>query len=140
RSYDQYRHRVEIARDNGQLARNPKGQAVEDALERGHLEEVYERLVLDDQAVADATLEGWLTEQASFREYLASCPDPLAVNEPAELPIPSRDGNPTADDLRSDATRTRSSSRCSPYCGRSTAPTSTPASSSAGSPPRGRAC
>ena len=103
RSYDQYRHRVEIARDNGQLARNPKGQAVKDALERGHLEEVYERLVLDDQAVADATLEGWLTEQASFREYLASCPDPLAVNEPAELPIPSRDGNPTADDLRSDA-------------------------------------
>ena len=103
RSYDQYRHRVEIARDNGQLKRNPRGQAVNDALERGHLEEVYERLVLDDQAVADGTREGWLVEQASFREYLASCPDPLAGGDPVELPVPERDGNPTADGLRSDA-------------------------------------
>ncbi len=103
RSYDQYRHRVEIARDNGQLKRNPRGQAVNDALERGHLEEVYERLVLDDQAVADGTREGWLVEQASFREYLASCPDPLAGGDPVELPVPDRDGNPTADGLRSDA-------------------------------------
>ena len=100
RSYDQYRHRVEIARDNGQLKRNPRGQAVNDALERGHLEAVYERLVLDDQAVADGTREGWLVEQASFREYLASCPDPLAGGDPVELPVPERDGNPTADGLR----------------------------------------
>ena len=103
RSYDQYRHRVEIARDNGQLKRNPRGQAVQDALEHGHLEEVYERLVLDDQAVADGTREGWLVEQASFREYLASCPDPLAGGDPVELPVPERDGNPTADGLRADA-------------------------------------
>jgi hypothetical protein len=103
RSYDQYRHRVEIARDNGQLKRNPRGQAVNDALERGHLEAVYERLVLDDQAVADGTREGWLVEQASFREYLASCPDPLAGGDPVERPVPERDGNPTADGLRSDA-------------------------------------
>jgi hypothetical protein len=103
RSFDQYRHRVEIARDNGQLKRNPRGQAVNDALERGHLEEVYERLVLDDQAVADGTREGWLIEQGSFGEYLASCPDPLAGGDPVELPVPERDGNPTADGLRSDA-------------------------------------
>jgi Glycosyl transferase family 2 len=103
RSYDQYRHRVEIARDNGQLKRNPRGQAVNDALERGHLEAVYERLVLDDQAVADGTREGWLVEQASFGEYLASCPDPLAGGDPVQLPVPERDGNPTADGLRSDA-------------------------------------
>jgi hypothetical protein len=76
---------------------------VNDALERGHLEAVYERLVLDDQAVSDGTREGWLVEQASFREYLASCPDPLAGGDPVERPVPERDGNPTADGLRSDA-------------------------------------
>ena len=94
RSYDQYRHRVEIARDNGQLKRNPRGQAVNDALERGHLEAVYERLVLDDQAVADGTREGWLVEQASFREYLASCPDPLAGGDPVERPGPGAGWQP----------------------------------------------
>ncbi len=103
RSYDQYHHRVQIARDNGQLGRNPKGQAVKEALESGQLERVYERLVLDDDAVAGAIREGWLTEQASFREYLASCPDPLADGGPAELPVPMREGNPTAEDLRHDA-------------------------------------
>jgi hypothetical protein len=103
RSYDQYRHRVEIARDNGQLGRNPEGQAVRDALEGGRLEEVYERLVLDDEAVAGGTSEGWLVEQASFREYLASCPDPLAHGDPAAIPVPPWDGNPTTDDLRRDA-------------------------------------
>ena len=103
RSYDQYRHRVEIARDNGQLKRNPRGQAVNDALEHGHLEDVYGRLVLSDQAVADGTSEGWLVEQTSFREYLAGCPDPLAGGDPVVLPIPERDGNPTADALRGDA-------------------------------------
>jgi hypothetical protein len=103
RSYDQYRHRVEIARDNGQLGRNPQGQSVRDALEHGHLEEVYERLVLDDDAVAQGTAEGWLVEQPSFREYLASCPDPLAGADHVEVPIPARDGNPTAEGLRADA-------------------------------------
>jgi glycosyl transferase family 2 len=104
RSYDQYRHRVEIARDNGQLGRNPQGQAVKDALERGHLEGMYERLVLDDDAVAAGIREGWLTEQTSFREYLAACPDPLAGDGgPAEAPVPIGAGNPTADGLRADA-------------------------------------
>ena len=104
RSYDQYRHRVEIAHDNGQLGRNPQGQAVKDALERGHLEGVYERLLLDDDAVAVGIREGWLTEQASFREYLARCPDPLAGEDGhAEVPIPAGEGNPTADGLRADA-------------------------------------
>jgi glycosyl transferase family 2 len=104
RSYDQYRHRVEIARDNGQLGRNPQGQAVKDALERGHLEGMYERLVLDDDAVAAGIREGWLTEQTSFQEYLAACPDPLAGDGgPAEAPVPIGAGNPTADGLRADA-------------------------------------
>ena len=103
RSYDQYRHRVEIARDNGQLGRNPRGQAVKDAFDRGHLEEIYERLVLDDDAVAAGARDGWLVEQASFREYLASCPDPLAGGVQTEVPVPPGDGNPTADGLRRDA-------------------------------------
>src|SRR4051794_3456619 len=94
RTYDQYRHRVEIARDNGQLGRNPKGQAVRDALDRGRLEDVYARLALDDAAVDDAIRQGWLVEQASFREYLASCPDLLAGGDTGQLPVPVREGNP----------------------------------------------
>ena len=104
RSYDQYRHRVEIARDNGQLGRNPKARSVRDALDGGHLEDVYRRIVLDDEEVAGGVREGWLVEQATFHEYLAACPDPLASTEDApERPIPAGDGNPTADGLRADA-------------------------------------
>src|SRR4051794_35236505 len=76
RSFEQYRRRVEIARDNGQLERNEEGRAVRSALEEGRLEEVYERLILDDTAVAKGIADGWLVEQASFHDYLAACPDP----------------------------------------------------------------
>jgi hypothetical protein len=103
RSFDQYRHRVEIARDNGQLGRNPKGRAVREALDEGRLEQVYEQLVLDDDAVAAGTREGWLVEQGSFRHYMAACPDPLAGGEAVELRVPEEAGNPTAEGLRDDA-------------------------------------
>jgi hypothetical protein len=102
RSFDQYRRRVEIARDNGQLERNADGRAVRDALAAGRLEEIYERLTLDDDDVARGIEEGWLAEQTSFRDYLAACPDPLADGGTAPE-TPAVGGGPTEEELRDDA-------------------------------------
>src|SRR5215208_3317045 len=102
RTFEQYRRRVEIARDNGQLERNPKGRAVRDAYQEGRLEEVYARLILDDDAVAEGIDRGWLVEQTGFRDYLAACPDPLG-GEAAPGAVPQGQGGPTPDELRDDA-------------------------------------
>ena len=102
RSFEQYRRRVEIARDNGQLDRNPEGRKVRQALEEGYLDKVYEHIVLGDDAVAAGIQEGWLVEQTSFRDYLAACPDALGGDGAApELP-PRRQGDPTSEGLRDD--------------------------------------
>jgi hypothetical protein len=103
RTFKQYKRRVEIARDNGQLERNEEGRAVRKALEEGRLEEVYERLVLDDDAVAKGIGEGWLIEQTSFRDYLAACPDPLADRGSSPPAAPADGGSPTAEELRDDS-------------------------------------
>jgi hypothetical protein len=103
RTFEQYRRRVEIARDNGQLERNEDGRAVRKALEEGRLAEVYERLILDDDAVAAGIADGWLVEQTSFRDYLAACPDPLSDGSTGP-PTPRADGGgPTAAQLRDDS-------------------------------------
>ena len=102
RTFEQYRRRVEIARDNGQLDRNPDGRAVRDALEQGRLEEMFDRLVVDDAAVARGIEEGWLVEQTSFRDYLAASHDPLAPDETAAPETPTGGGSPTLDELRDD--------------------------------------
>jgi glycosyl transferase family 2 len=103
RTFAQYRRRVEIARDNGQLQRNEAGRAVRKAYEEGTLEEVYARLVLDDEAVSKGIDEGWLVEQTSFRDYLAACPDPLNDPETGAPSPPQDGGGPTADQLRDDS-------------------------------------
>jgi hypothetical protein len=103
RTFEQYRRRVEIARADGYLGRNTEARAVRDALAQNRLEEVFERLVLDDAAVAQAIREGWLVEQTSFRDYLAACPDPLGGGEAKLLETPSGGGGPTREDLRDDA-------------------------------------
>jgi glycosyl transferase family 2 len=103
RTFEQYRRRVEIARDNGQLERNEAGQAVRRAYEENRLEEVYERLVLADDAVAKGVGEGWLTEQTSFRDYLGACPDPLNDPDTGAPPVPDGGGGPTAEQLRDDS-------------------------------------
>jgi hypothetical protein len=84
RSFGQYRHRVGIARDNGQLDRNEAGREVRRAYEDGRLEEVYARLTLDDAAVAEGIESGWLVEDTDFRDYLDASPDPLADGHPPQ--------------------------------------------------------
>jgi hypothetical protein len=103
RGFEQYRRRVEIARDNGLLERNDEGRAVRKALEQGRLEEVYGRLMLDDDHVARGIEEGWLAEQTSFRDYLAACPDPLGGGSESSPTTPADGGGPTADELRDDS-------------------------------------
>ena len=103
RTFEQYRRRVEIARDNGQLRRNEAGREVRKALEEGRLQQVYERLVLDDNAVAKGIADGWLVEQTSFRDYLAACPDPLKDGETTGPAAPVGGGSPTAHELRDDS-------------------------------------
>jgi hypothetical protein len=103
RSFEQYRRRVEIARDNGQLERNPDARVVRDAYEEGRLEEVYERLTLDDAAAAKGIDEGWLVEQTGFRDCLAACPDPLAGGEAGTVGTPADGDGPTLEELRDDA-------------------------------------
>jgi Glycosyl transferase family 2 len=103
RTFEQYRRRAEIARDNGQLERNEAGRAVRKALKDGRLEEIYDRLTLDDDQVARGIEEGWLIEQTSFRDYLAACPDPLADAEVPAPAVPTDGGSPTAEELRDDS-------------------------------------
>jgi len=103
RTFEQYRRRAEIARDNGQLQRNEAGRAVRKALEGGSLEEIYDRLTLDDEEVAKGIEEGWLVEDTSFCDYLAACPDPLVDGEAKAPAAPAGGGGPTAEELRADS-------------------------------------
>jgi Glycosyl transferase family 2 len=103
RSFGQYRQRVEIARDDGYLERNPEARVVRDALAEGRLEELFGRIALDDATVARGIEEGWLVEQTSFRDYLARCPDPLGDAGATVVETPAGGGAPTLDDLRDDA-------------------------------------
>src|SRR4051794_30206922 len=103
RSFEQYRHRVEIARDDGYLERNPDTRGIRDALSEGRLKDLFERIVLDDAAIARGIEEGWLVEQTSFRAYLDACPDPLGDATHTDLETPVGGGAPTLDDLRDDA-------------------------------------
>ncbi len=74
RSFGQYRHMVELALANDQLR---EGDRVRSAFEAGRLEEIYSELTLDDEAVGRGIEEGWLVEDAEFRDYLAACPEML---------------------------------------------------------------
>jgi hypothetical protein len=74
RSFEQYRHMVELALANDQLR---EGDSVRSAFEAGRLEEVYSDLTLDDETVERGLAEGWLVEDTEFRDYLAACPEGL---------------------------------------------------------------
>jgi hypothetical protein len=74
RSFDQYRHMVELALANNQLR---EGDRVRSAFETGRLEEIYSELTLDDDAVSRGIAEGWPVEDTAFRDYLAACPGML---------------------------------------------------------------
>jgi hypothetical protein len=74
RSFEKYRHKVELALANDQLR---EGDPVRSAFEAGRLEEIYAELTLDDAAIDRGIAEGWLVEDTQFRDYLAACPELL---------------------------------------------------------------
>jgi Glycosyl transferase family 2 len=71
RSFEQYKHMVELALANDQLR---EGDRVRTAFEADSLEDIYDELTLDDEAVKRGVAEGWLVEDTEFRDYLAACP------------------------------------------------------------------
>jgi hypothetical protein len=71
RSFEQYRHTVELALANDQLR---EGDRVRSAFEAGRLAELYSELTLDDDAVSRGIAEGWLVEDTGLRDYLSACP------------------------------------------------------------------
>jgi hypothetical protein len=85
RSFEQYRHTVELALANDQLR---EGDRVRSAFEAGRLAEIYSERTLDDEAVNRGIAEGWLVEDTDFRDYLSACPE--ALDESGTPPPGSR--------------------------------------------------
>ena len=81
RSFEQYRRRVELALEGGELDGTADGREVREAYEAGQLRELYGRLTLDDDAVRQGLTEGWLVEDTSLRDYLRAAPDPFDGGE-----------------------------------------------------------
>jgi hypothetical protein len=91
RSFAQYRHRVEIAHANDQFDRTEDAGRVNEARAAGRLAELYEGLILHDEAIESAIAEGWLTRDTAFRDYLAACPSPLEEgSRPPDARIPTQ--------------------------------------------------
>jgi glycosyl transferase family 2 len=87
RSLEQYRSKVEVLGDNRMFDRSAEAREIRDAYETGRLADVYENLVLDEQAVGHGLAEGWLVEDTEFRDYLLACP---GILDEAESPPGAR--------------------------------------------------
>jgi Glycosyl transferase family 2 len=74
RSFEHYRKKIQIADHNRFWERSEETRALHEAYEEGRLEEVYEKLLLDDEAVAHGLADEWLVEDTELRDYLEECP------------------------------------------------------------------
>jgi Glycosyl transferase family 2 len=75
RSFEQYRRRIEVAANEGNLGIKDR-EGMREAYEAGRLEEIYEDLVVSDADLASALADGALVEDRDLAEYMASCPEP----------------------------------------------------------------
>jgi hypothetical protein len=82
RSFEQYRKKIAIADHNGMWDRNDETRALHEAYQEGRLEQVFDQLTLDDEALAKGLAEGWLVEDTEFRDYLQACPEVFEEGEP----------------------------------------------------------
>ncbi len=82
RTFEQYRKKMRIIDDNRMWGRTDESRALQQAYESGRLEEVFENLILDPDAIESGLEEGWLVEDTSFRDYLAECPRALEGKDP----------------------------------------------------------
>jgi hypothetical protein len=82
RSFEHYRKKIQIADHNRFWERSEETRALHEAYEEGRLEEVYEKLLLDDEAVARGLADKWLVEDTTFRDFLLACPGVLEDEAP----------------------------------------------------------
>jgi glycosyl transferase family 2 len=74
RSYEQYER---LARNATQGATGGRRRELARADEDGRLPELYERLLLDDEAVEEGIRAGRFVADHRLRDFLARCPDPV---------------------------------------------------------------
>jgi hypothetical protein len=82
RSFEHYRKKIQIADHNRFWERSEETRALHEAYEEGRLEEVYEKLLLDPEAVARGLADKWLVEDTAFRDFLLACPGLLEDEAP----------------------------------------------------------
>ncbi len=87
RSFEQYEKKIALADVNRLWERNAEARALHDAYESGRLEEVFQHLLLDDDAIARGVSAEWLVEDTEFRDYMLACP---GVFEDGEAPPGAR--------------------------------------------------
>jgi len=82
RSFEQFETRVRKALyQEGPLLTGKRADArreMHDAYEAGRLPELYARMALDDEGIEAGLRVGKLVRDTSLRDFMASCPDPLA--------------------------------------------------------------
>ncbi len=86
RSFEHYRRKIQVADHNRFWERSEETRALHEAYEEGRLEEVYEKLLLDDEAVARGLADKWLVEDTAFRDFLLACPGVLEDEAPPPGP------------------------------------------------------
>ena len=77
RSFDQFRRRTEISLRHGGFRDSGRFRRLRRHYEQGRLEDLYEELVWDDEAIEDGIREGTLVRDERLARLLPRCPDPL---------------------------------------------------------------
>lgn len=101
RSYEQYRRRVEVNLFGG-FDETPRRRELRRLYEGGRLPEVYAELVLDDSQVDARLRDGSLVVDHGLRDFLARCPDPLAVDVPRAPAVPQQHVESELESIRLD--------------------------------------
>jgi Glycosyl transferase family 2 len=77
RSYDQFVRRTEIFLRYGGFRDSGRFKRLRRYYEEGRLDEIYDGLVWDDDAVEDGIRDGQLVRDERIAKFLPRCPDPL---------------------------------------------------------------
>lgn len=83
RSYEQYARRVELNVFDGAVSGRGPHARLRELYEAGELQELYDELVFDDEAIEHGLAAGTLVADTRIRDRLAISPDPLAAAQGA---------------------------------------------------------
>jgi hypothetical protein len=87
RSFAQLERRTQVAIFEGQYPDWGRSGRLREIYEEGRFQEVYDELVLDDDAVEEGIRAGRLVRDERFARLLERCPDPLEGGEPGSLRV-----------------------------------------------------